>query len=339
MKLTGVGEASIIGLFRHASEGGTGDLLMGIGDDAAVFAGKKGHFWLASTDLLLENIHFDPRTITPYQLGFKSVAVNVSDIRAMNGHARYLLVSVAFPEHLDFTHAEEFAEGVRKAEQRFGVTVVGGDTCRSPSVTFISVTVIGDTVSPVYRSGARPGDALYVTGTLGASAAGLEILRRLKAQVALEPSSAKDLPARLGLKASGTPFLNVVRRHLMPHPVMADVGSGISAMIDVSDGLLMDLDRLCTASGTGVRLNADDIPISGDTRIVSSELGLSPTDLAFQGGEDYELLFTAPQEALIHGATRIGEIIPEGREMIRQNRSVVWPKVTGFDHFASGGND
>ena len=339
MKLTGVGEASIIGLFRHASEVGTADLLMGIGDDAAVFSGAEGHFWLVSTDLLIENIHFDPSTITPYQLGFKSVAVNVSDIRAMNGHARYLLLSLAFPGHLDFTHAEEFAEGVRKAEQRFGVTVVGGDTCRSPSVTFISVTVIGDTASPVYRSGARPGDVLYVTGALGASAAGLDILRRLKAQVPLESSPGEDLAARLGLKCSGTPFLNVVRRHLMPHPVMPDVGSGISAMIDVSDGLLMDLDRLCAASGTGVRLNADAIPVSEDTRIVSSELGLNPMALALQGGEDYELLFTAPQGSLIQGATRIGEIIPEGREMIHQGRSVPWPKVTGFDHFSSGEND
>jgi len=337
MKLTGVGEASIIGLFRHASETAARGLLQGIGDDAAVFSSSADARCLVSTDLLIENIHFSLRTITPYQLGYKSVAVNVSDIRSMNGRPTYLLLSLALPTELEFKEIETFAAGVREAEERFDVSVIGGDTCRSSSGLFIAVTVIGEAAEPVYRSGAKAGDRLYVTGTVGDSAAGLELLNRLNSRVDLEHPGEERLAERLGIRCRNEDIQDLIERHLMPVPVMKELGPGISAMIDLSDGLLTDLDRLCAASGTGVRLFVDAVPRSEALQNVCSQLGLNSVDLSLGGGEDYELLYTASAGARVEGATCIGEIISGGREMIRENRSVPWPESTGYDHFGSPG--
>jgi len=335
MKLSGVGEASIIGLFQHAFAAEDAGLRMGIGDDAAVLAnGGPERFRLVTADLLIEDIHFERRTITPFQLGFKSVAVNVSDLRAMGGVSRFLLYSLALPGDLDFQEIEQFADGIRAATSRFGGVVIGGDTCRSAAGIVISVTAIGETARPVYRSGARVGDGIYVSGTLGDASLGLELLRRLGSRIDPEHLPREGLASRLGLMCREEDLLHAIYCHLMPEPVMTDMPPEVSAMIDVSDGLVLDLSRLCDASGVGVCLEASRIPIAEGTRRISALLGLDPLELALQGGEDYQLLFTAPDGLTLAGATRIGKIVQEGREILKADgQPLAWPTRGGYDHF------
>jgi thiamine-monophosphate kinase len=251
-------------------------------------------------------------------VGYKAVAVNVSDVAAMGGTPRFVLVSGGAA---DPGTTLRCMEGVLEACEEFGIYPLGGDTTRADCLT-VDVAILGELAAPpVLRSGARPADSLAVTGELGASAAGLLALR-----------SGEAGPQRL------------VRKHLRPEPRVAAgraaASVGINAMIDLSDGLASDVRHICELSGVGCRVDLGRLPIAGDTREFAKSLGREPEILAARGGEDYELLMAAPEPVLKALAasvevpvTVIGEVTEGGVVFERGGESV--EGLAGWDHFSS----
>jgi thiamine-monophosphate kinase len=261
-------------------------VLVGPGDDTAVVRAPRGSRLLLTTDLLAEGVHFRRTWASPADLGWKLAAVNVSDIAAMGGLPLWALLSVALPPALDLAFAAGVRRGLRLAARRFGFSIVGGDTCASAGGVFLSLALVGAAgPRPLTRGGAHPGDLIFVTGHLGASALGL---------AALERGTAGGL--------SG-PLRSCARRHLRPEPRLA-FGSALArtgvatAALDVSDGVSRDLLRLCAASRVGAEVFADRLPVLPATRRAALLLGRDPAESALHGGEEYELLFTArPRDA------------------------------------------
>ena len=330
--LAELGERGLIKRLRHRIPAPGPDVLLGIGDDAAAVA-WGGDTLLLTTDTLLEGVHFRRSTATLREIGAKAMAVNVSDIAAMGGEPRYALLALALPPSLAVADVDELYAGFLETAQRHGVALVGGDTCAAPGGVVLSVTLVGRVAGePLRRSGARPGDAILVTGTLGAAAAGLAVLER--GQNRLPPAVAET----------------VVRPHRVPTPRVAEsrlirASGWATAMIDLSDGLATDLGHIAAESRVGARVDVDALPVSEGTRAAAQALGADPLRWAVSGGEDYELLFTAaPDHAAELGQVvtartgtpvhRIGEVRPvdEGVRFVRGGRPyVVEP---GFDHFA-----
>lgn len=265
---------------RGAGQG----VIRGIGDDAAVLQNAPGTRLLAACDLLIEGVHFDLSLTPPYQLGWKALAVNLSDIAAMGGRPRWALVSLGLKPGLTVGFAEEIYAGIAGLAEMFGVTVVGGDTCSSPACLVIDLCVLGEArrTEIAYRSGAGEGDYLLVTGTIGAAAAGLACLSAGE-QRWDDPEGAAEL----------------VRAQLQPLPRVREatvlVRSGlIGAMNDLSDGLASELHEVTQASGCGARIWAERLPVSPAAVSLGRQLGVDPLPWALYGGEDYELLFTIP---------------------------------------------
>jgi thiamine-monophosphate kinase len=282
-----IGELALIErLRRQFGEGGPG-VSRGIGDDTAVLQPTPGRVLLATTDALVEGVHFVLDKTSPRELGRRTIAVNLSDIASMGGVPRWCLVSLSLPPETPVGVVEEIAAGMREETARYAASIVGGNLARSPERLIIDVTLLGEAEPHrvVYRHGARPGDRILVTGTLGDSAAGLAIL------LGQAPA---DLP--------GVPFL--VGRHRQPTPrvevgqAIAKVG-GASAMIDLSDGLATDLGHLCDESAVGATIVAEQIPLSGALRAEAIAAGVDPLEWALRGGEDYELLLTAAPENVV----------------------------------------
>jgi thiamine-monophosphate kinase len=268
--------------------------LKSVGDDAAVM--DYGNLLtVVSTDLLVEGIHFDLSYFPIKHLGYKSVVVNLSDIYAMNAQPKQITVSLALSNRFSVEALEELYDGIRLACERYGVDLVGGDTTSSNKGMIISVTAIGQGQKDrlAYRSGARPGDLLCVTGDLGAAYLGLQILEREK-QVYL---AAPGVQPELG----GAAYL--IERILKPEArqdmisYFAQKGLVPTAMIDLSDGLSSDLMHLCKQSGVGAIIEETGIPLHPDTKMMALKFHLDPLTCALNGGEDYELLFTiAPKD-------------------------------------------
>jgi len=277
--------------------------IKGVGDDAAVIDINMGTrrdqaclvstACLISTDLLVEGIHFD-MTYTPLRhLGYKAVAVNASDIAAMNGIPSQITVSLAVSSRFSAEALEEIYEGIRLACQKYHIDLVGGDTSSSLSGLIISVTVIGTAQKDeiVYRSGAKPGDLLCVTGDLGSAYIGLLLLEREKTVYQTNP----------GMQPELTGFDYQIGRTLKPEArtdirlLLEGIGVKPTSMIDVSDGLASEALHLCKMSDTGCRIYEDKIPIDPQTKEIAMEFKIIPTVAALSGGEDYELLFTIPQ--------------------------------------------
>ena len=278
MNLRSLGEFGLINRIAEQVRETPG-LCCGIGDDAAALEPTAGYLQLLSSDMLLEEVHFDLEFTDPARLGRKSLAVNLSDIAAMGGRPRYFLLSLAIPPKLSLEFVDAFIGGMLELAAGFGATLIGGDTCSSRKGLVISITVIGEQLPErvLYRRGAVPGDLICVTGTLGDSALGLAELRVGK----------RETPA--------------VLRHLDPSPrcreglLLAETGM-VSAMIDVSDGLLADLGHILELSGAGAEVELASIPLSGYFRDQAGRLVDDPMQLALSGGEDYELLFSLPPE-------------------------------------------
>jgi thiamine-monophosphate kinase len=284
LPLSRVGEDFLARLFGPGVRAKS--VLIGPGDDTAVVRATRGSRLLLTTDLLAEDIHFRRAWVSPADLGWKLAAVNVSDIAAMGGHPLWALLSVALPPSLDLAFAAGVRRGLQAAARRFDFSIVGGDTCASAGGVFLSLALVG-AAGPrlLTRDGARPGDLIFVTGHLGASALGL---------AALESGGSGGLPGALR---------SCARRHLRPEPrlafgaALARAGVATSAM-DISDGVSRDLLRLCDASHVGAEVRADRLPVLPATRRAARQLGRDPAESALHGGEEYELLFTArPRDA------------------------------------------
>lgn len=330
MKLAELGEFGFIERIRRQVTDGAG-VVQGIGDDCAALQLPPGELLLTTSDLLIEGVHFRRDWTGMLDLGHKSVAVNVSDIAAMGGTPRFLYLALGVPAELPVVELESLVEGFVAACGDYGVTLAGGDTCRSPGPLFISVTAEGSVPAGelVRRSGATPGDAIYVTGTLGDSALALQALLRQEA-----------------------PPPELLRRHHRPTARIAAgralAAAGLAtAMIDVSDGLLADLGHLLKGSGAGALLDTAALPLSAPAaRLVAEQP--QRLDLVLGGGEDYELLFTVPsgEEArlakLAAGwsvpVSRIGRILPPDDGLQLRGRDGTIRPVTpqGFNHFAAG---
>ena len=265
--------------------------LRGVGDDCAVldYSGKKT---LVTTDLLLEGIHFD-LTYTPLKhLGYKAVAVNLSDVYAMNGTPRQVTVSLGISKRFTVEHINELYAGIYTACEKYGVDLVGGDTSASVTGLLISITCIGEAKEEeiVYRSGARDTDLVCVSGDLGAAYMGLQLLERERVASAGQKDFQPDFAGREYL----------LERQLKPEPradviaEMRQLGIRPTAMMDVSDGLSSELLHICKQSNVGCRIYEDRIPIDYQTAVMAEELNMNLVTAAMNGGEDYELLFTVP---------------------------------------------
>lgn len=312
--------------------------LKGIGDDAAVIGlGSENDCMLVSTDMLVEGIHFD-LTYTPiHHLGYKAVAVNVSDIAAMNGKPEQITVSIAISNRFSIEAIDALYDGIKSACENYKVDLVGGDTSSSISGLVISVTALGRAKKEkiAYRSGAMAGDIICVTGDLGGAFMGLQILEREKQVFLVDPQMQPDLER----------FNYMVKRLLKPEArtdivfELEELGIKPTAMIDISDGLASELFHVARNSGVGVRIFEDKIPIDTSTYETAVEFGLDPITCALNGGEDYELLFTIPQSDFekiknhqdIHFVGYVHEK-KDQNVLITKNGNVVPLQAQGWSH-------
>jgi len=328
MLIKDIGEFDLI---RKMSAGlvSTGrPIIAGIGDDSAVLPSSADRLQLVTTDMLVENVHFRLDFAEPFQIGWRSIAVNISDIAAMGGEPTYAFISIALPRDTTVEFVDELYSGMQKIATEYSVDIVGGDTVSAPQIV-INVALLGEVESKnlVLRSGAKAGDALVVTGDLGGSEAGLTILMD-------------------GLPLKG------IEKHLMPVPRVQEgrllARSGyVTSMIDISDGLASEVHHICEASGTGAELHMDSIPLSDNVRQVAEHAGKQPYDFALYGGEDYELLFTCQQDKVLEmlescrtKLTIVGQIVETPNHVTIEDSSgnIVPLKQRGYDHFAPSTN-
>lgn len=307
-----LGEFGLIAAIRSSFRSPDG--VCGIGDDCAVIPQHGGMETLVSTDMLMEGTHFLIEDVDPEQLGWKSAAVNISDIAAMGGSPLGSFLAFALPPTLSQEWVDKFMAGFREAAEAYSFPLLGGDTTSSPDRLCICVTVLGQAPegSSLKRSSARPGDGIFVTGTLGDSGCGLESILR---------GYDRD------------PYL--VARHYRPTPRLAEgkllLECGhVHAMMDISDGVGSDLRHIMEESGAGAEVDLDKLPISDCARRFCAAHSLDPVDMALCGGEDYELLFTAdPSAELPVECTMIGRIT-EGGELLWKGSD---KDYIGFRHF------
>jgi thiamine-monophosphate kinase len=326
-------ENNLIQLLKHRYPFKSAQLKAGIGDDAAVIEPKgAAEFWLITTDMLVESIDFHLKWMSPRQLGRKSIEVNLSDLAAMGARPRFFTVSLAIPSDTPKRWILDFHDGLTEKGRAFGAFLIGGDLSRAEKHIVISITALGESQNRkvLYRSGGKPGDLIYVTGSLGCSAAGLKLLQ--------DP----------GIKGPAGFRKQALQAHLDPEPRCAAglwlAQSGlVSCMMDLSDGLSMDLPRLCAASGTGAEIHVRLLPVFHEAAVWD----LDPVELALHGGEDYELLFAVPRSkrrrfersypAAFPRITCIGEMVPDAGKvwLVEKGRDQgrrLLPR-RGWDHF------
>lgn len=333
-----VGDLSEFALIGRETGGASpapaaGRVLLGVGDDAALLAPPPGAEVVATCDALVEGVHFRRAWSAPGDVGWKALAVNVSDLGAMGAQPLACLLTAALPADLPLRWLDGFYRGLAECAARYGCPLVGGDTVRSPAGIALTVTAFGSVPAgaAVRRSGARAGDLLCVTGVLGSAAGGLAWLQAGRRLV----PAARDL----------------VARHQRPAPPVA---AGVAlreadlptAMLDLSDGLASDLQRLRDAGGLGAEVDAARLPIADAARQAAARLGAEPVEWALHGGEDFELLFLVPPERFpevppILGplgvtATIIGRIGGRSVRLRRPDGRREPLRPRGFAHFAPG---
>ncbi|BCA54261.1 Thiamine-monophosphate kinase [Nitrospira sp. KM1] len=331
-------EFDLIRTIRNRYGRATRSIAHGIGDDAAVvsWTGRQG---LLTTDLVAEGIHFDLRTATLIDVGYRAAAANLSDIAAMGGRPEYLLVALAIPRSGKNVDVARLYRGIMAACRPYDVRLIGGDTSASACGWFISITLTGSATHgrPLLRSGARNGDGLYVTGTIGDSRAGLKLLQSRRPK---RSDAHVSLPHRRFL----------IRRHLRPDARIA-MGQWLSrenfptSAIDLSDGLSGDLRHVCRESGVGAEVQMNSFPLSPALRAYARSAGLDAASIALAGGEDYELLFTVASTVRSRfersaarqniPVTRIGVIRPASagiRVSWPDGRTSPLPRIS-YEHF------
>jgi len=322
-------ERTIIAAIARQQVGSSFDLVRGIGDDCAVVRKAGGLVDLWTTDALVQGVHFDLAWHPPELLGRKAASVNISDICAMGGRPRFALLALGLPAACRREFLDKMVAGFLDVLAEYDMVLVGGDTVYAGERLMLSITVCGEMAEKqvCYRSAARPGDLVWVSGCLGNAACGLELCRQ-------------------GMQGQEQ-YAPLCRAHLDPQPQVRLgrmlAGSGlIHAMMDISDGLATDLAHICQASGVGAEIMAEDVPLAGELQKAAAALQLSPMQLALQGGEDYQLVFSAPaqnSEPLRHLSREagvdiacVGRIVAGEQVMLRQDG--VWQDITfrGYEH-------
>jgi thiamine-monophosphate kinase len=339
MQISQIGEFGLIQRIKSALPHPPAEVIVGIGDDVAVLKVSESEYLLATCDVQVENVHFSCRTISPYQLGRRIAAINVSDIAAMAGAPSWALVSLALPEELDTGFVDALYEGMHEQLGMAGAVIVGGNLSRIDKGMVIDLCLLGK-VAPanlLLRSGARLGDLILVTGWLGDSRAGFELIRR--PELTISENSREQ----------------VVQRHLTPQPRLGEgqeLGNSalVHALVDVSDGLLSDLRHICRASRVGAEIWLDHLPISSAAKETAGAAGQDVSAWALAGGEDYELLFTASPDssAAIQSILKdrigtwchvIGKVIDEAEDIqlfLENGEKMVSPEgFPGWDHFSA----
>ena len=340
-KTTNISELGEFGLIDHLTnkfELKNANSLLGVGDDAAVIAISDEEVMLLSTDMLIEGIHFNLMYMPLKHLGYKAVAVNVSDICAMNGTAEQITVSLAVSSRFPLEALEELYDGIRIACENYKVDLVGGDTTSSTSGLIINISVVGRVKKEeiTYRSGAKEMDLLVVTGDLGGAYIGLQVLEREKEVFKANPTIQPDL--------DGHDY--IIERQLKPEArkdiigFLKELEVVPTSMIDISDGLASEIIHLCKASNVGCYVYDEKIPIDAKTSMMAIDFNLDPSTCALNGGEDYELLFTIKQTDFEKiqsnpNMTVIGHITDatDGIYFIDKNGSALELEAQGWKHF------
>ena len=324
MKLKSLEERELISAIRKDFSGSRQGLILGIGDDAAVVKGGRKSFILTK-DMLFEDVHFISSLHPPYLLGRKSLNVNLSDIAAMGGEPRYALLGLGFPPRADSGWVNEYFSGFKSAADEWGVALIGGDLSQSKKIA-ISVTVVGEGRNIIQRRGAKPGHLLFVSGSLGDAKQGFLLLRRgikLKQDERADPL----------IKA----FLDPVPRIRLAREISRRKLA--SSMIDISDGLSVDLNHLCQESGCGAEVDQEKLPLSTELRFWQRR----PYEIALHGGEDYQLLFSVSPENQkdISGLqkryriTLIGRMSrKKGIYLVNKRGEKKQLKIKGYQHFS-----
>ena len=333
MKLKDIGEFGFIDRIGEGCLVRRRDVVQAIGDDAAAFRTPAGEVTLLTADMLVERVHFLRDKTTGFHLGYKSLAVNLSDIAAMGGAAREAFVSIAIPEDCPMEFLDDLYEGMRALAQKYEVNILGGDTTGSRADLVINIAVTGSIPEDeiLLRSGARPGDRIFVTGGLGDSKAGLHLILN-------------------DIEADSPELQALITAHALPEPHLREGrflarADGVHAAIDVSDGLSSDLGHILKKSGVGARLYEAVLPITDSLKHFCERFGFIPADVAVSGGEDYVLLGTVSADRAEEAAQQfldrfkrplgmIGEITAsEGMVMVRVNGQEEAIRASSWKHF------
>ncbi|MBA7596319.1 Thiamine-monophosphate kinase [subsurface metagenome] len=340
MELNDIGE---FGLIKRLTKNITLDkesVIVGVGDDVAVVKTKAEKYLLLTCDILIEGTHFTKETITPYQLGKKVVAINVSDIAAKGGIPKQALISIGLPKDTKIVYVEQIYRGLKEQSKKFNIDIVGGNTALSKDKIFIDLFLVGE-IKPdllLLRSGAKPDDKILVTGNLGDSSAGLKIIENQDLKL-------EDIKFEKKYKTK------LKQAHLSPNPRLLEgriiaKSNLANSMMDISDGLSSDLAKICEASNVGAIIWEEKIPVSKETLAFAKSIGKSPFNFALHGGEDYELLFTTPKENVEiiikkiqretkTKVTEIGEIKDRkfGIKIVKTNGEMTPLNTYGWNHF------
>ncbi len=327
MQINRIGEFALIELVKEKVFTKDKQVIVNIGDDAAVIRSTPNRLLIFTTDTLVEKIHFDLRYFTLEEVGWKAMAANLSDIAAMGGLPKYVLVTVGLPKSVKSQDVLQLYRGMNRIAKRYDCKIVGGDTTRVPQDLFITIALLGEVEKGRFttRNGAKKGDLICVTGNLGESQAGLEYLKK-----------------------HGRSRLPLVQKHLTPYPRIHEArtlvrGLKINSMIDISDGLSSELFHIAEESHLGAVIDEAKLPVSPKCVKLASLLNLSPLSLALSSGEEYELLFTINKKEITKlnrmkkklRISVIGEMVDrrEGVKLVRRSGRVGILKKTGFVHF------
>jgi thiamine-monophosphate kinase len=338
MELKELGEFGLIDRISKSIRSYGPNVVVGLGDDAAIIVPRKGMLLVATTDMMVEGVHFDLSYTSFFSLGWKAMCSNISDCAAMGGSPKQALISLGVPGTTALDDIDELYEGIHSLAKKFGVDVIGGDTVSSPKAVVLNIALLGEVSRSemLLRSAARPGDVILMTGDAGSSAAGLDALKKKK-RGRLHPE-----------------YVSLMRSHLMPEPGVEEAriiarSRSVNAMIDNSDGIARCVDEICRMSRVGAEIFVDSIPVSVATVLYAGSVGKSALDYALYGGEDYGLVFTAPRSkadmiakkvksSTGTAVTEIGRIIKSPAEICQIGRTGKRTalKNKGFDHFRRG---
>lgn len=290
--------------------------IFGIGDDCAVYRISDNRYGLFSTDISIENVHFDLSYTPLFNAGYRSMTANISDIFAMGGKPVLALVSLGIPPHFTTQMIEELYDGMLACSVKHGTFIAGGDTSKSEKL-IVNISIYGETSAPVYRKGAKPGDKIYITGNTGLSKLGLEILNSKTDQYKFPGSVEKHLrPEPCGK------LLDIILKEYKP-----------TSMIDISDGLISDLGHICTVNNCGFELYNDKIPADREIPEYCMNKKIDVSDFTLYSGEEYELLFTSKKDIIDNNQiTCIGNITSAGYTIISEGL-ISAIKINGYDHF------